>query len=98
MEVDHRVQTDVLVIGGGITGAFAAIKAREGEADVVLVDKATFGRSGVSALASGVYEAYMPEDDLEAWMRGTSSNPSVNRGLARKAILKTYDLLMEMDS
>lgn len=97
MEIHNEIQTDVLVIGGGIAGAFAAIKAREGGAEVVLVDKAYYGRAGVSALASGVYEAYMPEDDLDAWMQGVSSNPLVNRALAKRAILRTYDLLMEMD-
>ena len=41
---------DVLVIGGGLSGAFAAIKAREaGAASVVQVDKASMGRSGCAA-------------------------------------------------
>jgi fumarate reductase (CoM/CoB) subunit A len=97
MEAYNGVQTDVLVIGGGIAGAFAAIKAREAGAEVALVDKAYYGRAGVSALASGVYEAYMPEDNLEAWMQGVSNNPLVNRALAKRAILRTYDLLTEMD-
>jgi succinate dehydrogenase/fumarate reductase flavoprotein subunit len=97
MEPHNDLRADVLVIGGGIAGAFAAIKAREGGADVVLVDKAYYGRAGVSALASGVYQTYMPEDDLESWMRGVSTNPLVNGALAKKAILRTYDLLMEMD-
>ncbi len=42
------LQTDVLVLGGGIAGCLAAIRARECGADVVLVDKANVGRSGVS--------------------------------------------------
>ena len=93
----HEVQAGVLVIGGGITGAFAAIKAREKGVDVVLVDKAFFGRSGCSGLASGVYGAYMPGDDLKGWVEAACSTPLVNRRLAEKAILRTYDLLMEMD-
>ncbi|MBW1862429.1 MAG: FAD-binding protein [Deltaproteobacteria bacterium] len=40
------VKTDVLVIGGGIAGTFAAVKAKEKGADVVLVDKGHVGRSG----------------------------------------------------
>lgn len=40
------VETDVLVIGGGIAGTFAAIKANEKGVDVTLVDKGTVGRSG----------------------------------------------------
>lgn len=93
----HEVQTDVLVIGGGIAGAFAAIKAKEKGVEVTLVDKAFFGRSGCSGLASGVYGTYMPGDDLDAWIKAACTTPLVNRRLAEKAILRTYDLLMEMD-
>ena len=49
----YYLKTDVLVIGGGIAGAFAAYKARQGGAHVLLVDRSYFGRSGCSALASG---------------------------------------------
>ena len=37
--VDHVVETDVLVVGGGMAGCFAAIKAKEQGVDVTLVDK-----------------------------------------------------------
>jgi len=93
----HEIQADILVIGGGIAGAFAAIRAREKGADVVLVDKAFFGRSGCSGLASGVYGVYMPGDDLNAWVDAACSTPLVNRRLAEKAIVRSYELLKEMD-
>ncbi len=51
--IHHKA--DVLVIGGGAAGAMAAIRAREAGADVLLVDKSVFGRSGCAALASGAY-------------------------------------------
>jgi succinate dehydrogenase/fumarate reductase flavoprotein subunit len=64
-------ETDVLVIGGGLAGAFAAIKAREaGASQVVQVDKASMGRSGCSAFAAGVIQAFSPdEDDREDCLR-----------------------------
>jgi aspartate oxidase len=34
MSIENVVETDVLVIGGGIAGCFAAIKAKEQGADV----------------------------------------------------------------
>lgn len=40
------VQTDVLVIGGGIAGCFAAIKASKMGKSVALLDKATLRRGG----------------------------------------------------
>jgi succinate dehydrogenase/fumarate reductase flavoprotein subunit len=55
---------DVLVIGGGLAGTFAAIKAREaGARKVVQVDKAYAGRSGCSACAAGVISSFFPEED-----------------------------------
>lgn len=43
--------TDVLVIGGGLAGAWAAMAAAREGADVVLVDKGHCGTSGVTATA-----------------------------------------------
>ena len=40
------VKTDVLVVGGGIAGCFAAIRASEMGSDVVLLEKATVRRGG----------------------------------------------------
>ena len=55
---------DVLVIGGGIAGTFAAIKAKEsGAKRVVEVDKGHVGKSGCSAFAAGVFPCYDPEED-----------------------------------
>lgn len=48
---------DVLVIGGGIAGVFAALKAREQGRSVTLVDKGTVGRSGLSPFF-GAYNYY----------------------------------------
>lgn len=47
------LETDVLVIGGGIAGIFAAVKAREQGVDVTLVSKGNIGRSGQSPWAHG---------------------------------------------
>jgi succinate dehydrogenase/fumarate reductase flavoprotein subunit len=41
-----RHTADVLIVGGGIAGCFAAVKAREAGADVILVDKGYVGKSG----------------------------------------------------
>jgi len=42
----ETIETDVLVVGGGLAGSMAAIKAREAGADVVLFEKAALRRSG----------------------------------------------------
>ena len=46
------LQTDVLVIGGGFAGCFAAIKAREAGADVIMAVKGRTGRSGLTPWAN----------------------------------------------
>jgi len=46
MIAEKRIAADVLVIGGGMAGCFAAIKAKQQGAEVVLVDKGCVGKSG----------------------------------------------------
>ena len=60
--------TDVLVIGGGMAGLFAAIKARERGAEVILVDKCCAGKSGSTPYAFW-WSVFNPEwgHDLAAW-------------------------------
>jgi succinate dehydrogenase/fumarate reductase flavoprotein subunit len=53
MRNENRVTADVLVIGGGMAALFAAIKAKDAGAEVVLVDKGYAGRSGQSPYADG---------------------------------------------
>lgn len=62
------VKTDILVLGGGIAGCLAAIKAKESGLDVLLIDKGNVGRSGMSHQMSGVLAYFDPEeDDLDQW-------------------------------
>lgn len=89
-------EADVLVIGGGAAGAMAAIRAKDSGADVLLVDKSFFGRSGCAALASGAYITYMPDDDIVSHLKGRGV--LTNQTMAIKAIRATYDLLLILDS
>jgi succinate dehydrogenase/fumarate reductase flavoprotein subunit len=74
MVSEHLMETDVLVIGGGLAGFFAAIKAKEQGVDVVLVDKAYAGKSGSSPYAFW-FSVFNPEwgHDLSAWMDHVNS-------------------------
>ena len=62
---------DVLVVGGGLAGVYAAIKAIEaGAGMVVQVDKGQVGKSGCSCFAAGVMHTFFPqEDNLEDRVR-----------------------------
>ena len=67
-------EADVLVVGGGLAGCTAAIKAREAGSSVILVDKGYVGKSGQTPFA-GSYCVFNPEwgDDLDAWMQQIES-------------------------
>ena len=63
----------MLVIGGGMAGCFAAIKAREQGQDVVLVDKGFVSKSGETPYAGDTVvfnEAW--GHDLDAWLTQVS--------------------------
>lgn len=66
--VDHLLVSDVVVVGGGLAGTSAAIKAREKGLKATIVDKGVIARSGVSLFAAGVYSVKFPEDDKGIWM------------------------------
>jgi len=69
MPQEHIIETDVLVIGGGMAGCFAAIKAKEQGVDVTLVDKGYAGKSGQTPFAAH-YSIFNADwgDDLDAWI------------------------------
>ncbi len=76
MTSEITIETDVLVIGGGIAGCFAAIKAKDKGVDVVLVDKASVARSGGTAAAGAGYMMFNPEwgHDIDAAMKAVARN------------------------
>jgi succinate dehydrogenase/fumarate reductase flavoprotein subunit len=65
------LETDVLVIGAGWAGFFAAIKAKEAGANVIMVDKGFASRSGASSMNDGHVTVYNEEwgASLDAWKR-----------------------------
>jgi succinate dehydrogenase/fumarate reductase flavoprotein subunit len=76
MSLENVVTTDVLVLGGGTAGCFAAIKAREQGLDVTIVDKAYAGKSGSSIAASGWWSVFNPDwgMDFDVSMNALNKN------------------------
>ncbi len=54
-----NTEADVLVVGSGIAGLFAAVKAHDAGAKVVMVSKGRLGTSGQTPFARGIF-AYDP--------------------------------------
>lgn len=77
-----RLTADVLVVGSGAAGMYAALKAQEAGADVLLLDKSLIGRGGATIMAQmtvaaalGHAEPDTPEEhyaDTLASGRGTN--------------------------
>ncbi len=73
---EERLQTDLLIIGGGVAGLNAAITARESGCRVIVMDKAVIERSGHSAGGIDHFLAYLetgPDwDTREAYLDFTA--------------------------
>ena len=92
---------DVLVVGGGLAGCTAAIKAREAGVSVILVDKGFVGKSGQTPFA-GSYCVFNPEwgDDLDAWMHQVDSVGEYvnNRTWTELCFRESYERYLELMS
>lgn len=66
---NNITECDVLVIGGGLAGCWAAMKAREITDKVVLVDKGRVGSNGSSVIAGASVCCPTEEEDLLLWMK-----------------------------
>ncbi|WP_372881213.1 FAD-binding protein [Psychromonas sp.] len=99
--VEHQ-ETDVLVIGGGFAGLFAAVKAHDAGAKVMMVSKGSLGRSGLTPFAKGVFSydpntASMSIDEFVAKVSESAigtNNPVFTRQLAEHS----YDRVQELKS
>lgn len=58
----HRISSDVLIIGGGVAAAMAAIEAAKYGVKVLLVDKGVLGRSGSTPTSAGAFSVVLPPD------------------------------------
>jgi len=63
------VDANVLIIGGGFAGTWAALRAAELTDGVVLVEKAYVSRAGASVMSGGVTSCPMDDDDLDVWAK-----------------------------
>lgn len=90
---EHTVVTDVLVIGAGFAGCFAAIRARELGAKVLIVDAGKSGFSGASAIGTHITRVVLPDDDHEAALKASviDSDYMVDQEYAEGVITESYD-------
>ena len=92
--------SDVLVIGGGMAGLFAAVKAHDAGARVMMVSKGRLGSSGQTPFAKGIF-AYDPEKEemsLDEFVEQVSqsamgtNNPVYTRQMAEHSLARVNEL------
>ncbi len=66
-----HIETDVLVIGAGGAGMYAALEAAQAGAAVVLADRSLIGRGGATVMAQMTVAAALGEQTPDHW--GASS-------------------------
>lgn len=93
-------ETDVLVIGGGIAGLFAAVKAHDAGSRVMLVSKGRLGSSGETPFAKGIFAfdpstSTMSLDDYVAAVSRSAigtNNPVYTRQTAEHSLARVKEL------
>lgn len=79
-----HLQADVLIVGGGLAGCWAAIAAAQAGASVILADKGYCGTSGVTATA-GPSHWWVPPEPREARSRAIAERDARGFGLSDPA-------------
>ncbi len=98
-----HIEADVLVIGAGGAGMYAALEAARGGASVVLVDRSLIGRGGATVMAQMTVAAALGEQTPDHWEHHFADTLAAGRGLCdeRLAALLCEDgplRLREMDA
>ncbi|MEP2533353.1 FAD-binding protein [Shimia sp.] len=93
-------QSDVLVIGGGMAGLFAAVKAHDAGAETMIVSKGRLGASGLTPFAKGFF-TYDPTQEgmsLDTFTETVSrsalgtNNPVYTRQVAEHSFARAQEL------
>lgn len=103
---DKIVETDVLVIGGGIAGCCTAAKAREHGLDVTVLEKSALVRSGSAGQGIDHFGSMFPRDGVttgelfkfhDRWQRALNGGSFIDENLAYKIMDKAFWAFDELD-
>jgi len=97
-----HLETDVLVVGAGGAGMYAAIAAARNGADVILADKSMISRGGATIMAQMTTAAALGDEEPDSWEKHLADTLEAGRGLCNEelsAILcrEAIDRIREMD-
>ena len=97
-----HLSTDVLVIGAGGAGMYAAIAAARAGARVILADKNMIGRGGATIMAQMTVAAALSEEEPDTWEDHLADTLAAGRGLCDEALAEVLcraapERMREMD-
>ena len=76
-----HLETDVLVIGAGGAGMYAALEAARGGASVILADRSLIGRGGATVMAQMTVAAALGEQTPDHWEHHLADTLAAGKGL-----------------
>ncbi len=97
-----RIDTDVLVIGAGAAGMYAAIEAARGGAKVLLADRSLIGRGGATVMAQMTVACALGEETPDDPQHHYGDTIKAGRGLCDEPLARLLcedapDCIRELD-
>jgi succinate dehydrogenase / fumarate reductase flavoprotein subunit len=97
-----HLETDVLVIGAGGAGMYAAIEAARGGAKVILADRSLIGRGGATIMAQMTVAVALGEQEPDHWEHHYADTLAAGRGLCDPVLARLLceegpEVIREMD-
>jgi succinate dehydrogenase/fumarate reductase flavoprotein subunit len=95
---EQVIETDVLVVGAGMAGSFAAIRAKELGVEVAIVEQGKSGFCGMGARGMHQFRVVLPEDNFDLVMEGTVKECEymIDQEYAEVAIKETWDRFQDL--
>ena len=81
-----HVETDVLIIGSGGAGMYAAIEAARAGCGVLLADRSLIGRGGATVMAQMTVAAALGQQEPDAWSIHLEDTLKAGRGLCNQEL------------
>ena len=83
-----RAETDVLVIGSGAAGMYAAIEAARSGCRVLLADRSLIGRGGATVMAQMTVAVALGSETPDHWNHHYADTLSAGRGLCNEPLAR----------
>ena len=83
-----RAETDVLVIGSGAAGMYAAIEAARSGCQVLLADRSLIGRGGATVMAQMTVAVALGSETPDHWSHHYEDTLAAGRGLCNEPLAR----------